>query len=1232
MLRGSCVSRDGLPFLARANHIWRRVRYRRLLGKLRSNKFVSITARPEFLLDGQLIKVVFGATGRVKDILIRVWGADHVILVRAKADGTFPKGAISAVSRLPNARFIFFETHQMRSVVASRPALKTAARLILRSPLGLMSDDRALLALRAQTFAGETDVELVTEPPSIADITLWFGYPVGQSKSFSEQADIILHLDVPYVTERDWAQTASRLEEKFPGAPIKRLGSFLAIDSEEVTRTFFEITSRQCSIITTHDVPTAAYLHHLGYRVVFIKADGELSVPSNATAEGMAMLGQFAATALYDIRMRRSVSLAAFVSHEAGEFRRHQMLLREINRAVVQSEDKLELLAVARARQTDPLLAAELQLLLERLAETAKDSSAASFAFIQRLMHRLNQTGVIAHDLGEANASLFLHHLKDKHAPPSITLSEKRPLQKMSGHLRKALTQMSLRWFFGLGRIGILTPLSRLAARQIAKLGIERGFQFVVGMTRSRVAAISLARKIEMSSSNTDAHASLICARLYLSADATEDGLRVLQSCQSFGDAQQGTIISCLHTTGHVEEALAWYRDLADEVKFRPHVAVNVTRLLLRTGTRSNALSYLRDCEARDPRLSQSQQAMLAELLVFEGEIDEACSRFSDLVEQGSDDPRVLLKWASTMRLTGSSKAGIRYLQHPRLSEVSRAWLLLSYLLAEEGDLMGALKAALAGFDIKQSSSVLIARLALLASVASADDLIDDALSRHAAVSAAAKINAANLMISRRKYDDAARLLDEAEAAKADRLKIAQTRLKLYQHTEEHQLARTVLETVLDIDPSRLNFVLAAGNLALELNAVADVRGYVELASLISAKDHRVLELNARLSEYERDYGQAMHLVGIACRERRANSLTDDLRSNWRHFRLCAAAGDREEARAAFGRLVSGLHQLLPPEVVPWKGTDLSDQRVLLLPRGGPGDELRALQVVGRRLSQKGTTMGFLGDARMREIFHLNFPKGEFIENPIAGSKLRSEQISQVNLPRLQPGSIEMARRLGIFVRANVFERFEQVIYADDGVLQTVLPDVLSSIEPCDDPLQLPSDAHARAEEVLHNLEGEGPVVTISWRGSYFSPNRPSSAFLQISELGPILRNQGVRFLDTHPNSSDKERAEIEQRYGVRILRPKGENFRDDLGLLGAIMCKARANIVPPVTQRDLAAAVGAPNIWSFDVIPGISEAWRVNPKTQSDLWQPHILHHTERHYGSRAEVVAALARKVAAL
>ncbi|MDX8349438.1 hypothetical protein SLH49_15735 [Cognatiyoonia sp. IB215446] len=1212
-------------------HLMRRLRYSRLVRKLQANKFVSFTASSDALFDGQTIKVVFGATAVVKDVLIRVWGKDRMIFVRAKADSSFPPGALSAVARIPNARFVFLDGHQMRSVVAKRPALERRVRLILKSPLGLMADYQALLAFRVQKFTGETDDELIEEPPSLADITLWFGYPVRNMTGLDERVDKIIYLDVTCATPPDWTHTKPLIELRFPGVPIQRIEHFFAIDSGEATRAFLDTVSLSSCITITHDAPTAAYLHHCGYRAAVIKTDGQLTIPSSFTAEGMAMLKQFSATGLHDLKMRRAISLADFVSHEAGEFRQHRILLREINRAIGNAEDKLTLLAVSKAREHDSSLAVDLQLLFERLALKSKGTSVRSFAVIQRLMSRLHQSGFISDNAGDL-APPYLQHLEVEHGQTAIALPPNAPVRHWRTRLREVLAQASVRWFFRLGRTGLLAPLSRVAARQIAQLGIERGFQFIVGMTSDRAAAIALARKIEHASPKSDTHSSIICARLYLSAGATDDGLRVLRDCRSFEDAQQGIIISCLHTTGHVGEALEWYRQLSDEVKYRPHVCVHVTRLLLLTSSRSDALAYLQKCHDRNPHLSPSAQAVFAGLYVLAGEFDQAHVHLTELVERGSNNAEVLLKWAQAMRMTGGSKAGIRYLQHPQFVRSTRALLLLSYLLAEEGDLMGALKAAFAGFEIDEASTVLVARLTLLASAASADDLIGDVLSRHAATSATAKINAANHMISRQRYAEVARLLDYAEASKADRLRIAQVRLRLYQHTENYGSAKTELERALAIDPSRLNFVLAAAELALKLAAKADAENYAARASLISAKDHRVLELHARLAEHKKQYKKAQEYVGKACKERRANSLRDDLRSNWHHFRLCAAAGQVSDAHAAFRRLVSGLHQLLPSEVSPWNGMALKGQRVLLLPRGGPGDELRTLQVVGRHLSQEGATIGFLGDARMRNTFVQNFPEGEFIENPIAGSKLRADQISQINLPRLQAGSVEMARRLGIYIRANTIERFDQVLFADDVVLHKVLPNILSGVKPQYARLDLTPDAQSRAEEVLAGLEGEGPLVTISWRGSYFSPNRPSDAFLQIAELGPILRNRGVRFLDTHPNSSDAERSEIEERYGVRILRPKKENFRDDLALLGAIMCKADANIVPPVTQRDLAAAVGAPNIWSFDVIPGISEAWRVDKKTQSDLWQPNILHHTERHYGHRSEVVAALAAKVATL
>ena len=1206
--------------------------FRSLTDRLAAHRHISIYTDARDLTRQSVIKVVFIRDGALTDMLLRLWDKRSLVLVRARNDGSFPPGALSIVSKLSNARYVFPCSDSLRDVLREKPALRGASRLMLRSPLEIFSDRSRLLSLRIQDCDGNPDSELIEAPLAVTDITLWLSHPAPRKIPAGQIPQGIVYLDVPAVDPLPRSDVEAAIRNTYPDRALERwvqccgLGDPLTLDET------LEAIDETRTLLVTRDATMAAYLSHWGYASAVLRENGDITPNSTFSTDGMTLITHLSASGLYDLRLRRSLNLADFLSYEDGCLGQRAVLLRAINRHIVDPEDKLQLLALARARAFDASFAADLGLFFDALIARLDGQSLQRATSMRRLAARLNSAGLIVSQAPQHSPTISLNHLENQPKRAAYEMAPPKRIQSVKSSLRGKLINLGVRTYSRLGEKRLLQPFQRLFARRIAQLGLEAGFELFAGLSGSPANARKIAANIEQTLKDREIPKAVICARLYLASGATSEGMRVLKRCTGLTSAHHGKILSCLYRTGHIQQGLDWFEALPDALKINSNIVMIAATLLLNGRGREEAFAYLKRYANTADMLSVTIRSMLGRLAITEGDHELAFLHLSQVVETGNENPGVLQAWAQAMRVTGRASATIHQLQSTRFANNPRAGLLLSYLLVEEGDLMGALSVALAAFHMDPGSAVLTANVVLLANSGGAGQILGDILRQHAATSVDAKVTAAMHCMSQRDFAAAGRYLDAATQAGAEPLRRTYMQARLLLHEEQLDAAAHSLKQAFAIDPTRLSHILLATDIAERRGDSETVARYSEMAALIAPNDHRVLEMRARQAEREHRYAEAEAYTTRSAAARRGAALRDDLRTSWSLFKLRAGLRDREGALDAFGQLISGLHQLFPVDVIPWKGGTLEGRSVLVMSRGGPGDEVRTLQIAGRLLTRMGATVSFLGDNRMQEMFQQNFPDGTFFSNQLAGSKLRADEIAQLNMPRMQAGAAEIARRQGVYIRANTFERFDHILFADDVVLHELLPDILGNTLPEFEPLDIDPACHAHAREIIEALPGEGPVVTLSWRGSYFSPNRPSAAYLQIPELGPLLSIPGVRFIDTHPNTSEIEHEEIFNRFGVRLHRPESVNFRDDLALLGALMCKADANIVPPVTQRDLAAAVGAPNLWSFDVISGITESWRVHEETQMDLWQPGIHHHTLRALKTREAVVTALADRVKGL
>jgi tetratricopeptide (TPR) repeat protein len=360
-----------------------------------------------------------------------------------------------------------------------------------------------------------------------------------------------------------------------------------------------------------------------------------------------------------------------------------------------------------------------------------------------------------------------------------------------------------------------------------------------------------------------------------------------------------------------------------------------------------------------------------------------------------------------------------------------------------------------------------------------------------------------------------------------------------------------------------------------------------------------------------------------------------NMRIAWSAGLVAAALGDISGQADNVALLGKAIHQTLPHSIPVWRGQPLGGRKIALSMRGGPGDELRTTHSVLSHLLDLKCDVTLIGDGRLERVFKRNFPEMKFVANPKSGRRLANtgKPIARKLCNSLSPLTYEAWSRFGLYLPASVMKECDYLMFSDD-LWQTAYFDQAS---------QRSESAYQRtvsvetskARSVSEYLDNLGPAfrVAISWRGAYFSANRPQTAAMSVEELGLLLSLEGVDFIDLHPNKFSEEYKLIRKKFPkARIHRPEQFDLMNDFETLGLIFKKVNASILPGITQRDVAAAFGADNILSFGLKAGAHESWRINPVTKQDRLQSNIAHFTLNDLGSREAVVQALANEIARL
>ena len=1200
---------------------------------LRADRFMAIPRRDGVRFRaGDPIAFVFDTDRTARHVVARGLHERSAIFVRATKRGHYAKLTLRILRRATGAIFVFTDAASMDRLLEAEPGLEPRAVLASRSLVDVGRPGVEAVGLRLTDRSGRTVPAPGTDQRILGSLTAWLGYPV-MSEPVPKVPRRILLIDDPRWRPPSAPDRASTPADVGPIDDRAHLSGLHPHATVEVDGTSLRVGSGDrlagralwaFDLIVSRDELLVAYLQHWGLPAVRLLPDGTLADEVDYYALLPDMVASIRDSRLLNPRTKRPLDLPAFLLGREGPFGSWRRVAATIAACGAPPVERLRAMTLLIARRADPSLAAEAGDALRNLADKEVASRRQRNAVV-RLLERLQRTGFVTEGGGQGMAPVLA-------APAHKALPARSPsgIARMRAEAARRARDLGYRALRTAVRNLNRFPDPGALARVVALRGAERAFQYYVGYFRTSRAVERAVEGLAAQGVSPDPSQRIVLARLFMSIGRGEEAIGQLEGAGKLSANHHAIILTSFLKTGNLRAGLRWLERIDATSLRMAGVAIAAGNLLIADG------QYARAREVVDAALAEGAKGNVLVLLAGklaerEGSFAEALAIYGRLLANGMENVDLMQRWARMLRVTGRAPE-VEHALRVRMAndETGRSGLLLSFLHVENGDLGGGLHAMVLAFNADPASPQLLSHLLAIAGAVGSAEIAVSAIERHAETSPDAAVRAATMLAGQGRAEAAVDRLETARRQGADRLEVALASARLKLNREDLPGAAREIEAVLRTDPVRFPALLLGVEIADRRGDEPAMEAYLDRARIIARGDYRVQTLWGRVKENRGDYAGAEANITRAQRARMPLSLHHDLRTSWHAFRLRAALGDAEGARDAYGDLVSALHDLLPPELERWRGEPLAGRSVLLMPRGGPGDEMRALQVVGRRLERAGAQVGFLGDARLEAMFHASFPGGQFVVNPLAGRKGARARLR--GMPRLQSGTAEIARRLGVFVRAHTFERFDYVMFVDDVFHRDVLPRMLARERPEETIIAPVESDEARAREALDALPGDGPVVTVSWRGSYFSPNRPSEAFLRVSELGPVFAHRRLRFVDTHPNSSDDERAQVRERFGVELLRPPTIDFRNDLGAVGALMRMAAANVVPPVTQRDIAAGVGAPNIWSFDVMPGISESWRVDEATGSDLWQPGIRHHSVRQFADRSAVVRALSDRLAGL
>ena len=476
-------------------------------------------------------------------------------------------------------------------------------------------------------------------------------------------------------------------------------------------------------------------------------------------------------------------------------------------------------------------------------------------------------------------------------------------------------------------------------------------------------------------------------------------------------------------------------------------------------------------------------------------------------------------------------------------------------------------------------------------------------------------------------YESGEALLRRIEARGANNFAVL---IGLFEHLVERGLpaeARMFSERLLTLYPLNYRVHFLDGLFHQQIGETEAARKSFEVALFLKPDDVPTTTQLGLLEEEALNFEDALRHYESSTRSASVHSKKAGARTTWHRVLTCLMTGRRAEAVLAHRDQCDLFDEAFPSNIALWRGEPLGGKEIFIAMRGGPGDEVRIATLCFANLAASvPKQILFACDARLTSLLSRSFPEVSLLPSPTAHRLLhRLKSTSTLPLDRVWPGATR--RIVDVAMPIDGIPSADFVCHSDGVFHEVYFRGVLEQGEKLRfRPLVADPEQRQRMRSLLDQLDRHTLKVGICWRGAYWNQYR-NRGFLTIEELQPILGVTGITFIDLQVN---KTRQEIEALRAAGVHSVECLDLHNDFDGMAALISELDLVLTPGVTVRDLAGSLSVPT-WSFTVIPGASDIWRKTPD-RTDCWFPSIIHYDLLKFGSRVNVIAAIASDLASL
>lgn len=452
--------------------------------------------------------------------------------------------------------------------------------------------------------------------------------------------------------------------------------------------------------------------------------------------------------------------------------------------------------------------------------------------------------------------------------------------------------------------------------------------------------------------------------------------------------------------------------------------------------------------------------------------------------------------------------------------------------------------------------------------------------------SAAAQRNLAFLLQSSGRREESLELLRRAHELEPGHPEAAWELVKTLLDTGEAGAARVAAERTLAVDGENPAGLRCLGLVHLLQHEPQAALERFERAAVLAPHD----------SESWLHAGIAAQELGrldeaLAAYERALELKPDHPPARWRRTIVRLTRGEFERGWSDYdARLVSVSHPWRRFPQPLWQGEPLAGKTLLVHGEQGLGDEIMFASCLPELIAQAGRCV-IDCHPRLEVLFRRSFPAAT-----VHGGLQTDDMAWLADCPpadyQVPAGSVPRILRS----RPEHFPLHAGYLHADD-------------------------ERTLAWKTRLASL-GPGVKVGLSWRGGT-PDSRTHLRSLSLEALLPVLRTEGVEFVDLQYTDTAEERALLAQDHGVRLTHwPDAlEDYDETAALVAAL--DLTLSVCTAVVH--LAGALGRP-AW---VMTPYSPEWRYGCAGEGMVWYPSVRLVRQPRYGAWEPVIAEIARRL---